>query len=80
MTVLETLQKLPEQCAATNSVNGEPIIIKRGVSGYYRAPINLIPDEYNRRHNITAAQVEAMEIGSMFGWEVPGADPDNFNK
>lgn len=32
--------------------------------------------EMNRRAGVTPAQALAMEIGSMFGWEVPGADPD----
>lgn len=34
-------------------------------------------DAFNARHGITAAQVEAMMIGSVFGWDVPGADPAN---
>ena len=36
--------------------------------------------ELNRTQGITHEQELAMEIGSMFGWEVPGADPDNHRK
>ena len=37
----------------------------------------LIADEQNRKLGVTPAQEEAMKIGSMCGWDVPGADPDN---
>ncbi len=36
-----------------------------------------IADEQNRKRGVTPAQEEAMKIGSMCGWDVPGADPDN---
>ena len=77
MTVLDNLHKLPEICASVSLINHSPIIIRRGVMGYYPAPPKLNVDRFNIRHNVTTAQREAMEIGSMFGWEVPGADPDN---
>ena len=77
MDVLKTLEKLPEMCAAAHW-DGSPIIIKRGVMGYYPAPPSLDVERYNARHGVTAAQREAMEVGSMFGWEVPGADPDRY--
>lgn len=35
--------------------------------------------ELNRLEGVTPAQAKAMEIGSMFGWACPGADPDNYN-
>ena len=37
MTVLSTLQKLPEICAARLPTTGEPICSERGVMGYYSA-------------------------------------------
>lgn len=76
MTVLNNLNKLPELCASINLTDGKPILIRRGVMGYYPAP-TIDVDGFNERHNVTPAQREAMEIGSMFGWEVPGANPDN---
>ena len=79
--VLETLKKLPEMCAARSPSDDSPILIKRGVSGYWPAPRpDFDVDGFNARQGITAAQVEAMQIGSMFGWDVPGADPDAWNK
>lgn len=37
-------------------------------------------DQLNKRDNVTPAQANAMEIGSMFGWNCPGADPDQYNE
>ena len=44
--------------------------------GYYSANPRLDLDRFNRNKGITPEQAEAMLIGSLFGWEVPGADPD----
>ena len=74
--VLEVLKKLPPMCAAKMPGTGEPIIIKRGVKGYWKANPKLDVDGYNKSQGVTRYQVEAMLAGSMFGWEVPGADPD----
>jgi hypothetical protein len=76
--VLATLQKLPPICASRHpSDHNQAIMIRRGIAGYYLASANFDVDGFNIRHGITAAQIEAMEIGSMFGWDVPGANPDN---
>ena len=72
--VLETLKKLPAQCALTQS--GETFILKRGVGGYFPAP-DLDVHRFNTENKATPRQVAAMEAGSIFGWEVPAADPDN---
>lgn len=72
--VLDTLQKLPPMCAARHPSDNSVILIKRGVMGYWKAPAGIDPDLYNERRGITAAQVEAMQIGSMFGWDVPGVE------
>ena len=74
---------LPELCFSTMPGTGELICIKRGESGYYPSDWNTssrehnrqIADEQNRRLGVTAAQKEAMMCGSMFGWNVLGADP-----
>lgn len=35
-------------------------------------------DQWNEEIGVTPAMREAMEIGSMFGWEVPGANVNNY--
>ena len=37
-----------------------------------------LADELNENLGVTPAQRQAMEIGSMVGWDVPGADPGNY--
>ena len=37
-----------------------------------------LADELNEKLGVTPAQRQAMEIGSMAGWDVPGADPKNY--
>ncbi len=76
--VLEILELLPPQCASINATTGESILIARGVIGYYPAPVGMDVDRYNERHSVTAAQREAMEAGSIFGWEIPAADPRTY--
>ena len=75
--VLTVLAKLPPMCAARLPSTNKPILIKRGVAGYWPAPDSLDVEAMNARHGITAAQVKAMQAGSMFGWDAPLADPDN---
>ena len=66
--------------------SGEPIIIMRGEAGYYTVkPVSkgerpMTPEQFNRANGITEAQVTAMRVGSMFGWDVPGADPATWEK
>jgi hypothetical protein len=78
MSVLTTLQKLPDLCAATLPGTGQPILIKAGEMGYYPAPPQLEVQRFNQVRGITPEQAEAMLYGSMFGWEVPAADPDTW--
>jgi len=77
---------LPEMCFSTLPGTGELICIKRGESGYYPSDWNTpdkernieIADDANESLGVTPAQRQAMEVGSMFGWDVPGADPGNY--
>lgn len=66
--------------------NGEVIRIEKGVRGYrvteYGAANNAaakaIAQSLNASIGVTPAQAEAMKAGSIFGWEVPAADPANY--
>lgn len=82
--------KLPESCYGVLSTDNTIIIIKRGETGYYKTdwPSTGIGSEayqkaidwakeLNDGLGVTPAQAEAMKVGSMFGWDVPGADPDH---
>ena len=77
---------LPELCFSTLQTTGQLICIKRGESGYYPSEWDTedkernveLEDELNEKLGVTPAQRQAMEIGSMAGWDVPGADPKNY--
>lgn len=55
-------------------------LVDRGDHGYIPMPSwsALQADAWNERHGVSHAQREAMLVGSMFGWEVPGANPDHY--
>ena len=76
--LLTVLSLLPERCASRLQETGQPIVIVRGERGYYPMGTDFDVDAYNKARGITAAQVEAMVAGSMFGWDTPGADPANY--
>ena len=67
-------------------LTGELILIKRGESGYYHSVWSTdskeenieLADFYNERLGVTPAQRQAMEVGSMLGWDLPGADPHKY--
>ncbi len=79
---------LPERCYAVLPSGDEIITIKHGEDSYFhtgkyghdRAHAQAIVDEYNEQINVTKAQAAAMLAGSMFGWEVPAADPKNYDE
>lgn len=52
--------------------------VKLGETGYYPIRTGVTAAELNE--DATQAQLEAMLIGSMAGWDAPGADPINWSK
>lgn len=72
---LENLAKLPPRCAAV--MDGHAVMIVRGSRQPVKAflPYTTV-GEWNRRHDVTPAQVSAMMAGVTFGWDTEGANPD----
>jgi len=71
----DNFDRLPRECASLHPTEETPILIKRGHEGYYPIHPATDVDRFNKERDITSAQIAAMEIGSMFGWDAPGADP-----
>ena len=69
---------LPEYSFYTTQL-GEVVKIRRGVNGYFKADVNGSSDELNESLGITRAHSEAMYVGSLFGWETPGANHANYD-
>ena len=81
------MEMLPEMCFALNAVTNEVVVVKRWQVGYYPTREGNLPwygketvDAMNEKLGVTKAQAEAMFIGSMFGWDAPGADPDWYDE
>jgi len=76
---------LPPMCFVRNDETGLNVVILRGQSGYLpiattRPTSTADADALNGQFGITKAQVAAMKVGSMFGWTVPGANPERYNE
>ncbi|MBQ9348776.1 MAG: DUF4314 domain-containing protein [Oscillibacter sp.] len=77
---------LPPMCFSVLESTGELIGIERGESGYYTSELDTgdmaqneaIADRENAKLGVTPEQRMAMEIGSLCGWNVPGADPKTY--
>ena len=80
-------RNLPEYCYSTISDDAELILIKRDERGYFPCKASSsdpawnrkFADEKNRDKGVLKAQEEAMLAGSMFGWKIPAANPENYN-
>lgn len=74
---------LPALCFTVEIVTHKVVMLKKGESGYYptryetnsEAEAKQLVDELNADLGVDKAQAEAMFVGSMFGWDVPGANP-----
>ena len=45
-----------------------------------QAPNVELADELNGKLGVSPIQRQAMEVGSMAGWDVPGADPAKYQE
>ena len=85
--VIPLRSSLPDHCFSVLAETGEMIIIKKGESGYYHSDLNcndatvsrVVAAENNKRLGVSKIQEECMVAGSMFGWDVPGADSKNYD-
>ncbi|MFZ7310930.1 hypothetical protein [Comamonas jiangduensis] len=78
--LLLALRGLPEIAYIDNDWDKSPhappvIAVKRGEMGYYPIFTTLKADALNAIEGVSEAQREAMHVGSMIGWHVPGAFP-----
>lgn len=86
-TFIPLRSDLPEVCYSILPSTGDVIIIKQGESGYYRCEYSTEDKAFNREFandrnanlGVSKAQVEAMLAGSMYGWDVPAADPKSYD-
>lgn len=74
--IKDVLEDLPEICCVKPSKDDEWVMVQRGVQGHYPMHRRIDPLQYNRDIELTAPQYEAMLAGSVFGFDVPGADPE----
>ena len=79
---------MPFRSYAVNRVSGNIVLLKHGVVGYFPCNYSLynkaeneqMTDKINSMLGISKAQAAAMYGGSMFGFDKPIANPDNYNE
>jgi hypothetical protein len=73
---------LPDKCYTVNNTDGSIIIVKNGEKGYWPAPGMTLEaaDEKNASMGVSYAEREAMTYASVFGWNLPIADPSKHRK
>lgn len=87
--VIPLRSSLPVQCFSVLPSSGELILLTRGEKGYSPCPEFSAADagenrrfaeDSNGKNGVTKAQEAAMLAGSMFGWQTPAADPQNYDE
>ena len=74
---------LPRYCYTHNSAIGEDVLLtfpERGFRTCREATKEKSAAMLNRDLGVTYQQVAAMQAGSMFSWNVPAADPKNYDE
>ena len=80
----ESLAKLPDYCFIDHPVTGQCIMVRKGEHNYFELEFPESPaktaSEMNVAAGVTIQQAKAMKVGTMFGWDALGADPDNYDE
>ena len=79
---------LPEFCYSISPDTDELVILIQGKSGCFssgregnnRERNCALANRLNEKLGVTQAQITAMEFGSTYGWDKPGADPKMYMK
>lgn len=72
-------ERFPKHCALHHPETGKKIRIDRGVMGYFDLPNEFAINVANSMWGASQKHVSAMLVGSMFGWDVPLANPDRYD-
>jgi hypothetical protein len=64
------MRKLPTTCA-TKNMDGKPIVIVKGETGYMLMSKGFDIDEFNTNAEATEEDIKVMTCASMFGWDIP---------
>ena len=70
--------KLPDICYT--SIDNKIVILKNGGNGYYQLDYKetRTVKEMNELIGVDIRQQKAMKTGSSYGWNVDGANPNNY--
>lgn len=78
---------LPEYCFVCLKTTNEVVLVNRYQMGYSPTREGNLPwygqetaDAANAERGINKAQSQAMEMGSMFGWDIPAANPAMYDE
>jgi hypothetical protein len=77
-----TFLNLPEMCFTAHPYERDTFIaLTAGQSGYNATTVETQAhcDALNAELGVSKAQIAAMEAGSMFGWDVPAANPARYD-
>lgn len=71
------LEDLPRMAVVKNPSTDELVIIQRGHTGYWPLPDSYTQEDINKiNEGIDDATLEAMQHGSVFGFDLPIANPE----
>ena len=90
----ENLLKLPGECLGVLGETGGIIMLTAGESGYKpvkmddirmkcnarNITVEQLVDEMNAEIGVSKAERQAMQFGSLWGWHIPLANPDNYDE